>query len=277
MYAITRFRSLTDVHGELVQLGSFEQFVRRFHVATDKQQLPGWSAATFEGHCRGKPVLSVCALVLDHDDGMTYDAIAHHWGGYHGYLHTSYSHTGKHHRSRIILPLDRPVTAKEYATLWRWAQLFDPSIDPMPKDAGRFWYVPSRHPEGDYWWCELGGALLEVGPILEEYKPHPVRRFHSRGFPQVGSVVDRARAYLARIPGAISGEGGHLQTFKVALALVRGFELEESTAFDLLSEWNATCSPAWSQKELAHKIDSAVNARIDSGYLVDSDRYERQA
>ena len=39
------------------------------------------------------------------------------------------------------------------------------------------------------------------------------------------SIHDRARAYLARIPGAVSGAGGHKATFHVACVLVHDFGL----------------------------------------------------
>jgi hypothetical protein len=76
--------------------------------------------------------------------------------------------------------------------------------------------------------------------------------------PIVGpNVVERARKYLAAIPGAVSGQNGHATTFKAAQALVRGFMLDEETAYQLLAEWNRTCSPPWRERELRHKIKSA--------------------
>ena len=73
----------------------------------------------------------------------------------------------------------------------------------------------------------------------------------------VGDVATRARAYLAAIPGAVSGQNGHATTFKAAQALVRGFMLDAETAYQLLAEWNRTCSPPWRERELRHKIKSA--------------------
>jgi hypothetical protein len=37
--------------------------------------------------------------------------------------------------------------------------------------------------------------------------------------------IDRARAYVAKVPGAVAGQGGHDQTFSVACSLVNGFAL----------------------------------------------------
>lgn len=69
---------------------------------------------------------------------------------------------------------------------------------------------------------------------------------------------ERARRYIAKIPGAVSGHDGHGQTLRVACVLVHGFALNEATALDLVLEWNATCSPEWSRKELEHKISETA-------------------
>src|SRR5687768_708337 len=70
--------------------------------------------------------------------------------------------------------------------------------------------------------------------------------------------LDRARAYVASCPPAISGQGGHDQTFSVACALVNGFALEPNQALDVLGEYNQRCQPPWSDKELTHKIQTAM-------------------
>ncbi|MBI2925552.1 MAG: hypothetical protein HYY24_07600 [Verrucomicrobia bacterium] len=74
------------------------------------------------------------------------------------------------------------------------------------------------------------------------------------------SVVDRARAYVAAIPGAVSGASGHNQTFSVACALVHGFALPKYEALALLREYNQRCQPPWTERELQHKIKSALLA-----------------
>jgi hypothetical protein len=52
--------------------------------------------------------------------------------------------------------------------------------------------------------------------------------------------LERARAYIAKMPGAISGAGGHDQTFAVACALVK-FGLSPDDAWPLLLEYNQRC------------------------------------
>jgi len=71
-------------------------------------------------------------------------------------------------------------------------------------------------------------------------------------------TLTRARQYLAKIPPAVSGAGGHQQTFKAAVALVWGFGLDAAAALTLMHEYNARCSPPWSDGDLAHKINDAA-------------------
>jgi putative DNA primase/helicase len=91
------------------------------------------------------------------------------------------------------------------------------------------------------------------------------------------SVLDRARKYIAKMGPAISGQGGHDHTFKVALALCKGFDLDEGEALQLLEEWNATCQPPWDERDLLHKLESAQQASVEGGYLLgDSPEFTRR-
>lgn len=86
-------------------------------------------------------------------------------------------------------------------------------------------------------------------------------------------VVERARRYLERCDGAISGSGGHTQTFLVAQKLVRGFRLDEHAAYALLSAWNQRCKPPWSERDLRRKIrQAATHGSMQPGTLLDSPR-----
>lgn len=80
-------------------------------------------------------------------------------------------------------------------------------------------------------------------------------------------VFERARQYISKIDGAISGQRGHDITFKVACVLVLGFGLDEQSALSLLREWNTKCQPPWSESELAHKVRSADKQPGERNYL----------
>jgi len=84
-----------------------------------------------------------------------------------------------------------------------------------------------------------------------------------------GSPAERARAYLARVPPAIAGQRGDLQTFQTCCRVVRGFALDDDQAFAVLAEWNARCQPPWTERDLLQKIRSARrNGREPIGGLL---------
>jgi putative DNA primase/helicase len=87
----------------------------------------------------------------------------------------------------------------------------------------------------------------------------------------LGDAVSRASAYLAKVPPAVAGKGGHNQTFHAACILVQGFGLSIDQARTLLQNWNQSCVPPWSPAELEHKLLDASKADDDRprGYLCD--------
>ncbi len=69
--------------------------------------------------------------------------------------------------------------------------------------------------------------------------------------------LERARRYVAAIPPAVSGQQGDLATFQVCCRLVRGFALTDDEALTAIQEWNASCRPPWTERELRSKLSSA--------------------
>ena len=69
--------------------------------------------------------------------------------------------------------------------------------------------------------------------------------------------LERARRYVAAIPPAVAGQQGDLATFQVCCRLVRGFALTDDEALAAIREWNASCRPPWSERELRWKLSSA--------------------
>ncbi len=82
------------------------------------------------------------------------------------------------------------------------------------------------------------------------------------------TVIERARAYLAKMPVSVSGQGGHAAAFAAALALAKGFNLGEQEALPLFAEWNAGCLPPWPESELRRKLREAAKSDKPSGYLL---------
>jgi hypothetical protein len=71
------------------------------------------------------------------------------------------------------------------------------------------------------------------------------------------------KPYIDKCEPAISGRNGHDTTYKVACALVRlalahGAAIDREQLFDAMGYYNAKCQPPWSEAELAHKVDNAL-------------------
>lgn len=82
---------------------------------------------------------------------------------------------------------------------------------------------------------------------------------------------DRIQRYLDATPGAVSGNGGHNQTYFVACQLVNGFDLGEAAAYEWLCVYNQKCDPPWTERELMHKVGQALKATNHSkprGHLI---------
>ncbi len=86
------------------------------------------------------------------------------------------------------------------------------------------------------------------------------------------TTLERAALWLAKVPPAVSGQNGHSTTYTAAVGLVHGFQLGYGDAMTLLSEWNLSCQPPWSDKDLAHKLREAASRSHDkpAGHLIQS-------
>jgi P4 family phage/plasmid primase-like protien len=71
-------------------------------------------------------------------------------------------------------------------------------------------------------------------------------------------TIERAIAYIVKIPPAVSGMRGHDATMWAARAVVWGFNVGAELGFDLLQQnFNHRCDPPWSDAELLHKCEDA--------------------
>ncbi|HVW26545.1 MAG TPA: hypothetical protein VHC69_14350 [Polyangiaceae bacterium] len=74
--------------------------------------------------------------------------------------------------------------------------------------------------------------------------------------------IEDARRYVAKMPPAISGQGGHVATFNAARKLA-DFGLSEDDVFQVLcADYNPRCEPPWSEKELRHKAREAMDREV---------------
>lgn len=156
---------------------------------------------------------------------------------------------------------------------------------------------PSMHPSGEQYDAldgepavvdigVLGAAVAALAEAVIERRGGRKERPRSQSepqrtptFPAEDAVLRRAEAYLDRIPPAISGAGGHSQTYTAATAMVHSFGLDAEAAFGLLwDRYNPRCQPPWSEKELRHKVSDAVSKPHDRphAWLRDAQKPEDQ-
>src|SRR5262249_10791759 len=69
--------------------------------------------------------------------------------------------------------------------------------------------------------------------------------------------IARAKAYVAKVPPAISGQHGHDRTYHVAALLVRDFALREADSLPIMEEFKKRCKPPWTPDELVRKLREA--------------------
>lgn len=82
-----------------------------------------------------------------------------------------------------------------------------------------------------------------------------------------GKNVTQCRHYLEKMDDAVSGSGGHNQTFLAACTCFR-FGLTPAESAEMMRWFNsAKCIPQWKDRELQHKIDEAHKRVFADGEL----------
>jgi hypothetical protein len=120
-------------------------------------------------------------------------------------------------------------------------------------------YPPSIHPETK----ESYRLLTRYVPV-EELPPFPVQilveprqKPQTVLVPDVDARVARARRYIAKIV-SVEFQGGDLQAFRCACALIQKFRLSYEQALPLMIEWNQTNAlPPWPLARLEYKLSEA--------------------
>lgn len=228
----------------------------------------GFSLATFANDYRLLAnVERVYALGFDFDKDVNLAALRIGFSAAASLLHTTWQSTPEVPRVRVFLLLSRPVTGPEYRAMYGHAAGVLTAgghiVDRAASDPSRLWFAPSKRPGGTFEVFEGVGPPVPVPDVIEvpstvapPLRPIPPR--DSSDHPDWARAFERARSYVAACPGAISGSGGHAITFALAQKLVRGFSLSPDEALSLMLEWNQKCQPPWGERELRHKISSAI-------------------
>lgn len=145
------------------------------------------------------------------------------------------------------------------------------------RDGRQFLVEPSVHPSGrPYQWRD-GHAPDEIA--IADLPPRWIDRIRqrpARPAPRPISVdsdaqrIKRARAYLQKLPPAVSGANGHTATFNAVAHTMIGFDLSEADTYALIvDEYNPRCDPPWTARDLQHKITSVgKQCKRERGYLL---------
>jgi hypothetical protein len=123
-----------------------------------------------------------------------------------------------------------------------------------------------------YRWTEDGAELREPAAWLVELlrdreAERPAAVALDGRWADVMPRAERAARYVDKMPPAISGSGGHGALWRVALVLVRGFELPRPVALEVLKFYNRRCEPPWSLAALEHKLNQAERANVPMGFV----------
>lgn len=114
----------------------------------------------------------------------------------------------------------------------------------------------------------------EPAPEAERASVSTAHATASRGH-EDAEVRWRAINYVRKMPPGVAGQKGSNATYSAAVALVHGFAMTIPEAKEILLEYhNPFCQPPWSEKELQHKLEDALNKPHDKprGHLLDDHR-----
>lgn len=278
MIALTYFPRLRDAHGQRrpCSWGSLCRWLSSPVISADKHDAGGFSVATYAGDRRSKATVEhVFAVGLDFDHDVSLSVLERRFAASRAFVHTTWQSTLEAPRARVFLALSRPVTGPEYERVWTaCAGVAGLTVDSAARDPSRFWFRPSIAAVGRSFVCwPCAGAPVDVEAALAAVPPPPPPPVPSEPCGPVGDVEARAAAYVERCEPAIAGSGGHAHTFRVAVKLVKGFALDEATAYRLMAKWNLTCSPPWSELDLRRKVrQAAEHGNQQEGALRDARR-----
>ena len=93
---------------------------------------------------------------------------------------------------------------------------------------------------------------------------HPIHKGATRPKAGAPTPLERAKAYIDKVPGAVSGKGGHQTTWEALALPIRRFDLPREAAEDLAAYYNGRCEPPWSESELAHKLNDIYSDRYNA-------------
>jgi hypothetical protein len=128
--------------------------------------------------------------------------------------------------------------------------------------SGYFTYTGEVYPGCS---LELGECQEELdrtfGEFFPKSEPAPPRTPPTIPYSGSKSVIERAASYSKNLDIAVQGSNGSDKAFWAARVFVQGFKLSVEEAYPLMYEYSQRCLPPWSEKEILHKLQSALKSR----------------
>ena len=142
----------------------------------------------------------------------------------------------------MILPIEK---------LWDWADKIEQEVGPVVD------VVKKKKTESH---------SAEAKPV-DKSKEKKLIEYDVPSVFQWGSNIAKiatAKTYISKMPEAIQNDGGDRSCYLVAWRLATKFKLDEDEIFEILvNDYNPRCVPAWSDSQLRHKAQEAVQALDD--------------
>jgi hypothetical protein len=113
--------------------------------------------------------------------------------------HTTWSHTPRAPRWRVVIPLAQPVPARQWSDVWRRARAaLCPEADPACKDPSRAYWLPSHNGGVSAEATRHKGPLLDPSTLPElPVEPRPVST--ARGRIPINGDRRRGEDYMAQV------------------------------------------------------------------------------
>lgn len=160
------------------------------HVQRDEKDEALWSPAEFRagGKRQKSDVVTVCCFVLDIDGGLDPSDFCAQWDSLNltYVLHSTHSSTPDHPKWRAVFPLEDPVDASEWPTVWEKLNehLGLGLGDSACRDASRMYYLPATPPGVEPFVFTHDGEMLDPDGFADLPKTDPERaRLNGSGRP----------------------------------------------------------------------------------------------
>lgn len=110
--------------------------------------------------------VSINALMLDYDSGLSIEAFKSRYSRFKWWLYTTSSHKPETPKFRVIMPLNTPIDFDMYTSSKRALLQYFPKVDPTTFDRNRFFYLPAK--SDVYTYFSNDGELFDFDEELKD-------------------------------------------------------------------------------------------------------------